>query len=176
MNTDNIDLLMEANDENAEYVSTLVENLVEKCCSDLDKYVEYISSILKDTSYAITNEELDDIIMTIPTLLYFISEQQEKLGIKHDVSKSSRELLYNKIYMDTPGTAGIKKARADSQLVNESLVNIVYSRTYTIIKSKVDFALELLQSAKKILSRRISENEITKLSTGTTVDPFNSKG
>ena len=149
-----------------------VEGLCYNCAKE--KGINPLEVLAKNAN--ITNEELDDIIMTIPTLLYFISEQQEKLGIKHDVSKSSRELLYNKIYMDTPGTAGIKKARADSQLVNESLVNIVYSRTYTIIKSKVDFALELLQSAKKILSRRISENEITKLSTGTTVDPFNSKG
>ena len=173
---EDIEQLLYDNDVNAEYVSTLVENLVEKCCNNLNKYIDYVSKVLKDTKetdYALTNDELDDIIMTIPTLLYFVSEQQEKLGIRHDISKSSRELLYNKIYMDTPGTAGFKKANADSQLFNESLVSIVYSRAYDIIKSKISFALEILQSAKKVMSRHISENEITKLSTGTTVDPFN---
>ena len=163
---------MQDNDMNSEYVLTLVENLVEKCCEDLDEYVEYVSKILKDTDHAITNEELDDIIMTIPTLLYFAGTQQEKLGIKHDVSKSSKDLLFNKIFIETQGTTGVKKAVADQQLFNESLVSVVYSRAYDIIKSKTSFALELLQSAKKVMSRRISENDITKLSTGKSVDLF----
>lgn len=157
--------LMKDTDENATYVSDLVDSLVSKCCSTLDKYIEYVSGILNDKDYEITNTELDDIIMTIPTLLYSVGVQQERLGIKQDVSESNRMLLYNKIYAETSGTASVKKSVADAELFNESLVIIVYKRAYDIIKSKISFSFEVLQSAKKVMTRRISEQDLTKVST-----------
>ena len=45
----------------------------------------------------------------------------------------------------------------------EYLVNVCYSRAYKIMKSKVENAQELLQSAKKVLSHRMQEMELTKL-------------
>lgn len=156
---------MDENDENAEYVDSIVDDLVNKCCDTLDNYIKYVSEILNDKDNEITNQELDDVIMTIPSMLYFVGTQQERLGIKHDVSESNRTLLYNQIYMESSGTAGMKKAEADSKLFNESLVTIVYKRAYDIIKSKINFAFEVLQSAKKVMSRRISEQDLSKVET-----------
>ena len=97
--------------------------------------------------------------MTIPSLCYFAGEQQERLGIRCDVSKSTRNVMYNKIFADTVGTAGVKKASADMQLFNEDIVSVIYDRAYSIIKSKISFATEILQSAKKVISRRMAESE-----------------
>ena len=149
-------------EENADYVQELVDNLVQKCCGNLDKYLEYVNKILGNSDYALTNDELDDIIITIPSILYYVGDQQEKLGIKRDVSESTRSLLYNKIYLETTGTAGARKAAADQQLFNESLVSIVYNGAYEAIKAKTSIALEVLQSAKKIMTRRIAEVDLSK--------------
>jgi hypothetical protein len=166
LDKDLINSLMNDIDENSLYVQSLVDDLVNQCCGSLDKYIEYVKDILNDTDREVTNEELDDIIMAIPTILYSVGVCQEKLGIKSDVSSSSRQLQYNKIYIDTAGTAGIKKAVADNELFNESLITVVYDRAYDIIKSKINFAFEILQSAKKVMSRRISELELSRSATG----------
>jgi hypothetical protein len=43
----------------------------------------------------------------------------------------------------------------------EQLTSICYTRAYRIVKAKVDNAQELLSSCKKVLSRRMSELELT---------------
>jgi hypothetical protein len=46
----------------------------------------------------------------------------------------------------------------------EALISSAYTRAYKTMKAKVENAQELLQSCKKVLSRRIMEQELTKIS------------
>ena len=98
--------------------------------------------------------------MTIPTLVYFVGEAQERMGIRQDVADSNYKNLYNKHYMEAEGTAQIRKSYCETMLENEALVSIVYKKSYDLIKQKVSIAIELLQSAKKILSRRMLASEL----------------
>lgn len=157
-----IDGIIYNTENNSEYIQSLVDELVVKCCDKLDGYIEYVSKQMNDPDYELTSKQLDDIIMTIPAMLYYVGTQQERLGIQRDVSKASRDLLYNKIYTETSGTAGVKKATAETELFNEDMVTTIYKSAYETIKLKVSFALELLQSAKKVVSRRMTEIELSK--------------
>jgi hypothetical protein len=100
--------------------------------------------------------------MTLPAQMYFASESQERLGIRHDVSATNRQFLYNKLYSEAVGTVGFRKAKAESELVNEDIALIVYERAYNQIKAKLAYALELLQSAKKVLGRRVAAMELSR--------------
>lgn len=160
---DSVQDALNDNETNSEYIQELVDVLVNKCCDKLDAYISYVAGKLNEEDYVLMDSELDDIVMTIPIQLYFVGTQQEKLGIRHDVSEANRKLLYNRIYTDTVGTANVRKSAAELQLFNEDMVIVVYERAYNIIKSKVSFATELLQSAKKILSRRMAEFELSKV-------------
>lgn len=151
-------------ESDSDYIFEIVNKIVKDCCENLDKYVEYVKDRMSDANCELTNKELDDIIVTIPTLLYFVSVQQEKLGIKHDISKLNRNAVFNKEYLNAPGTAGAKKAQAESKVINDDIASIIFVRAYNTIKSKVDAATEILQSAKKVVSRRISEFELSKVS------------
>ena len=153
--------IMSNADSDSDYIQSLTDELVNSCCDKLDKYIDYVSNQMNDPDYELTPKQLDDIVMTIPTMLYYVGTQQERFGIKRDVSKTSRDLLYNKIYQDTSGTAGVKKSTAESQLFNEDMVVLVYKSAYETIKAKVSFAMEILQSAKKIISRRMAESELS---------------
>ena len=153
--------IMNSVQEDSEYVQNLVNKLVHDCCGTLDEYIQYVKTLLNSE---VSNQDLEDIVLTIPSLLYFVGEQQEQLGIRHDMAKSNRNILYNKIFMETAGTVGAKKSVAELQLISEDIVTMVYDRAYGIIKTKVEFATEILQSAKKIISRRMSESDISKSS------------
>lgn len=160
-----VEQCMDNTESDSSYVDELVNGLVDKCCDRLDAYVAYVADILNkagDTSEPITDQELDDIIMTLPTQMYFASESQEKLGIRHDVSSTNRQLLYNKLFSEADGTVGVRKAKAESELVNEDIALIVYERAYNQIKAKLAYALELLQSAKKVLGRRVAAMELSR--------------
>lgn len=163
LNKDDIDNILNGTDENSVYVQSIVDNLVTECCASLDNYVDYVVNIMNNTDYPLTGIELDDIIMTIPAILYSVGTCQEKLGIKKDVSETTRKQMYNKIILETSGTATEKKSAAELKLFNEELVTVLYDRAYNIIKSKVAFATELLQSAKKVVSRRMAEAELSKV-------------
>ena len=163
INDDQLKNALKETDSSYEYVEPLVDNLVNKCCDKLDRYMSYVVSIIGSEDYNVTDAQLDDIIMTIPTLLYFVGVQQERLGIKQDISESNRKILYNKIFTDTQGTVGHKNATAEAMTFNEDMVTVVYKRAYNIIKGKVQFSMELMQSAKKILTRRMTENELSKI-------------
>ena len=96
---------------------------------------------------------------------FLASFQCESLGIKDDISKA----LYKEIYHSRrseidKGTVADKNSLAELQSQNEQLTAICYSRAYKMLKAKVEAAQELLSSAKKILSRRMTEMELTRLS------------
>ena len=154
--------LVAQSDINAEQLDEIVDELVDSCCAELDKYVTYIKSILDDTDTPINDVELDDFIMTIPTLLYFVGNAQESMGIREDVARMSETDKYSRVYMDAEGTVQQKQSFAKLATVNESLATVVYQRACKKIKLRVESAYEILNSCKKVLSRRVSELELSK--------------
>lgn len=150
------------NNADAQYVEKFTNEIVDSCCDKLDGYIDYVANRLNDENYNLTNDQLDDIVMTIPTLLYFVGTQQEKLGIKRDVSKQTRLISFNEAFSNAEGIQALKKCEAENKVFYESMVLLIYENAYNIIKAKVDNATEVLQSAKKVLTRRMTESELTR--------------
>lgn len=150
-------------DENANSMSEIVMRVVNPFCSDLDAYIQFIKDCLHGGEQVPTNDELDDFCLNLSTLLYFASSACEKLGIKDDISNA----VYKDVYHHARnalegGTVADKNSVAEIQSQAEQLVSICYSRAYRLMKSKVESGQELLNSVKKVLSRRMSEFELTR--------------
>ena len=151
-------------DINAKQIDEIVIELVNDCCSELDEYVGYVKKILDDTNTPITDVELDDFVMTIPTLLYFVGSAQESMGIREDVAKMSENDKYSRLFIDASGTVQQKQSYAKLSTANETLTTMVFQRASKMIKLRVEAAYEILNSCKKVLSRRVSELELSKSS------------
>ena len=71
MKIENLKEYVERSMNGVDIVSTeldsLVDSVVSKSCKELDDYIIYVKELLDDESRPITNVELDDIVMTIPT-------------------------------------------------------------------------------------------------------------
>lgn len=67
-----------------------------------------------------------------------------------DVAKFARQLEFSKHFNQATGTVADKTNFAETKANEEEVVRVVYSRAYKIIRTKMDMALELLQSAKKL--------------------------
>ena len=150
-------------DANSDIVDSIVNRLVSNYCKPLDEYMEFIRNILNDTVNPPTDRELDDFTLNIPVLLYFTGEAQEALGIKEDVAKAVKQELYNEIYDKSTGTIADKTAVAELATQNEYIAHIAYQRAYKKVKLRMEAANEMLQSVKKIITRRVAEYEISRV-------------
>lgn len=152
-------------ENNSKTIDDIVQNILEPYVKDLDDYVIFIKDCLNDGQNPPTDVELDDFCLNLSTYIYFAGALCEKLGIRDDISKAVWKEMYHSTRNDTDrGTVADKDSIAELASQQEQLVNICYSRAYKICKSKVENAQELLQACKKVLSRRLTEMELTRFS------------
>lgn len=147
-------------------VMEMVRDIVDNICGDLDDYMKCIDNILKDVSNPVTDIELDDFVMNLTLLLYFVSDKQEQLGVEEDVAKAVHKEVFNRVREKAQGTVPDKNTAADLASQNEAIVFIVKSRAYRIIKSKVEMGFEMVNSLKKVMSRRIAELGLSSIDRG----------
>ena len=148
-------------EDNSQMVDNIVNEIIQPYVKDLDRYVEFIRECLKDGENPPTDSELEDFCMNLSTYIYFASGMCEQLGIRDDISKALYKETYNRARENARGTINDKNAQAELETQHEQLVSLCYSRCYKIVKAKVESAQELLSSAKKVLSRRMNEYQLT---------------
>jgi len=161
---DSLTKIQENIESNAGALDTIVNDIIAPYCRDLDKYVWFIKECLKDGENPPTNEELDDFCMNLSTYIYFAGGTCEYLGIRDDIAKAVyKEMYHTARASQSSGTVADKDSLAELASQEEFIVSAAYNRAYKIMKSKVDNAQELLSSCKKVLTRRISEFETTRI-------------
>lgn len=152
-------------DQNSNVITKIVSDITKKCTGELDDYISYMRDVLHDCGEGkpIANDVLEDITIVLPVLLYDVTEKQESIGIKEDIAKATKNEIFNNTYSSIEkGTVQDKTSQAELAAQEEIVTHIIFQHSYKIIKSKADLGLELLQSVKKVLSKRITELEITR--------------
>ena len=151
-------------EDNSKLLDKVVNDIIQPYCRDLDKYIEFIKSILQDGNNPPTVDELEDFCLNLSTYIYFAGGMCEQLGIRDDVAKAVYKEIYNTKRNDiNGGTVADKDSIAELESQQEQLTSICFTRAYKTMKSKVENAQELLSSVKKVLSRRLAEIELTKI-------------
>lgn len=166
INKTEVKQLQERIEKNSLLIDEIVNQLVQDYCKSLDDYVKFIKRVLQDVKNPPTDLELDDFVMNLPVLLYFTGEGMESLGIREDTSKAVKMEKYNETYNKVKGTIADKTALAETESQAEFITNMAYSRAYKKIKLRLELGNELLQSIKKVITRRTSEYELGKVDQG----------
>lgn len=159
-----VELTRDSVENNASQIDTIVNEIIKPYCSDLDNYVKFVASCLRDGQNPLTTAELEDVCMNLSTYIYFAGGMCESLGIRDDIAKALyKEMYHNTRNSQNGGTVADKDSIAELASQAELLTSVCYTRAYRIVKAKVENAQELLQSAKKVLTNRMTELELTKL-------------
>lgn len=153
-------------EDNSAKVEKIVDELIKPYCDKLDILISKFRDCLMDKENPVTEWELDDVCLKLPSYLYFMGEAQEKFGIKEDISKSVKMELYNQIHQRTRGTIADKQAASEAGTIEEDIVYRAYQRAYKRIKQKLEAAYELLSSIKKVISRRMGEQDLANVDSG----------
>ena len=145
-------------------IEEIVQDIIQPYCEELDRYVDFIKSILQDGNNPPTSQELDDFCMNLSVYIYYAGGMQERLGIKDDIARAVYKEMYHSARESIgKGTVADKDSLAELASQQEYLTSVCYKRAYSIIKAKVTSAQEILSSVKKIISRRMSEQELTRI-------------
>lgn len=154
-------------EDNAKIVDSIVDEIIQPYCKDLDAYVKFVAGCLKNGETPPTNAELEDFCMNLSSLIYFAGGMCENLGIRDDISKAVYKETYNNARDNCErGTVADKNTQAELESQQEQLTSICFSRAYRTMKAKVDAAQELLSSCKKVLTHRMQEEQLTHLMNG----------
>lgn len=154
-------------ENNSVQMDEIVNEIISTYIDDLDKYVAHIDSRLCEKDNPPTDAELDKFCLNLSSLIYFASGMSEQLGIRDDIAKATYKEMYNTTRDSTEkGTVQDKNTLAELASQQEQLVSVCYTRAYRIVKAKVDSAQELLASIKKVISRRMQEQQLTNISGG----------
>jgi hypothetical protein len=153
-------------EDKSKIIDDIVYDIISPYCEDLDKYVDFIRECLKDGENPPTTDELDDFCLNLSTYIYFAGGMCEQLGIRDDIAKAIyKEMYHTARASQDKGTVADKDSLAELASQEQFIVSSSYTRAYRTMKSKIDGAQEVLQSCKKVLSRRMQEIELTRLQT-----------
>lgn len=155
--------VMEIEDDSV-VIDKAIKEIIAPYADDLDSYVQFVLSVLKDDEKPPTDLELDDFALNLSTLLYFASVGCERLGVRDDLSMMHYKEVYNNIRSSLgKGTVADKNTEAELEAQEERVVNIIYNKAYKMMKAKVESAGDILASVKKVMSRRIAERELSSI-------------
>lgn len=159
--------------ENNRGIERMVKSLVKECCSDLDDMINRVNDAISDYQNPITDTELDFFILNLPVCVYYAYEQQELLGLSEDLAKQEKNTVYNNAYNLATGTIVDKKQYAENAVKNQQVLVSIYNRAGKQIRNKLDIATELLQSLKKVSTRRMNERNMEVSSLSRSVGGYN---
>lgn len=137
----------------SDVVNQLVSDTVNCYTCDLDELVDSVKKLITSDD-DLTIEELESVALKIPVFLYSLAADHEYVGIKVDVSKQVQYDKYSKIYATQSGTSNYRESVATAGTYSEGIIKIVNTRAYKLINDKVEAAYELLNSVKKIITRK----------------------
>ena len=162
-----IESKLETTKENVSYISEIADKVVGAYTRSLDSLMQEIYKNVVENDNA-SNNDLEKYFLRLTNTLYFMGEKLERLGLHDDVSKAQFREAYNNAYLDAQTslsaqgkpTVAMLTISAENGSVNETVVNAIYSRSYKTFKFKVDSGFEMVKTLSKIISKRMTENQL----------------
>ena len=154
-------------ESNAEYYTNISDKLVEAYSQGLDSLMSRIKADCVETEPS--DKVLEMYILELSNALYFVGQKLETVGVKEDLTKFAAKEVYNEAYLKYIDTGDAKKkptvaeltAMSEDDAKYQNVINSIYSRVYRQLKYKVDASYEMLSSLRKILSKRMQDNQLS---------------
>jgi vacuolar-type H+-ATPase subunit B/Vma2 len=162
-----IDTAASQAEDNAGYYTNISDSIVKTYSEDLDKLM---ARIYEDcVNVEPSDKTLEAYTMELSNALYFIGARVESVGIKEDLTKMAAKEAYNDAYLNHMDVADAKKKPTVAELTAlseddskyQQVINSIYTRVYKQLKYKVDSAYEMLNSLRKVISRRMQESQLS---------------
>ena len=135
-----------------------VNNVVNAHLKELNSHIKSIREMLKDETDILSDQEIEDIMLRLPLILYDKTDDQELVGLQSDFANQIYKEAYNEAFRIARGTVADKTSIAELNTMQNKLDQIIFDRSYKIIKQKMSMAIETLNAVKKVQAMRQDRN------------------
>ena len=142
-------------------VKEMVDHIIGDTTNDIDNYIDGIKSVFLNNN--VSDADLDKIILQIPVYIYYLTTIIQDLEVKKGISNETAKFKENESLLMVTGTVAEKQAKASNSAIKERAVQLAYKVASSMVQSKVNSAMEILSSAKKVQQRRLEEMKLTKM-------------
>ena len=148
-------------------LSPLVQEIVNKYSSNLDKNISKISDAI-----TLTNDEIRTLMLEISIECYMFGMSKDASVLKQECAETLLKEAQAKSYNATDGTQVIRSNQALIDTMDRQVVNMLYSAVASLCKTKIDEGHRIVNTLNSIL---ISRNAEAKLSMPTPEDQISER-
>lgn len=159
-----LDELVKTVEENVEYYISISDKIIESYTKDFDVLMSDLKRDIIENDP--TDLLLEKYVLELNNMLYFLSDKIESVGIKDDLSKMAAKEVFNTTYLESrekdierknKTTVAELTAMAEDASKYETILNSIYSRVYKQIKLKMDAGYDMVNTIRKIITRRMQD-------------------
>lgn len=163
-----IDYLFKSAEDTSSSFLSIVDSLTKSYVGDLDDLMKdlYQETVKCDA----TDAELEKYLLELGNMLYFLSSKIESVGVREDLSKLAASEAFNTYYLNSrekdverknKTTVAELTAIAEENSKYEKVLNLLYSRVYSQLKMKMTAGYDMVNTLRKIISKRMQEAELS---------------
>lgn len=134
-------------------IKEIANSMLAEPFEEPDKIVAGIQCNIESMSI----EMLRDSILRLQLAVYSLSELRDKSSIKAACAEAIKKEAYAESYIGQEGTAGVKDSNTTLAISENIVVQCLYDLVASLVKTKVDMCLRLIDSMKSILMSRMQE-------------------
>ena len=138
-------------------IKEIADNMLAVHFEEPNKLVESIQTNVESMSI----DMLRDYILRLQLTVYSLSELRDRSGIKANCAEAIRKEAYAASYICQEGTAGVKDSNTTLAISENIVAQCLYELVATLVKTKVDMCLRLIDSLKSILMSRMQEAKLS---------------
>lgn len=132
---------------------------------------------LESKTHPITDEELEDIITSIPLDLFTVSEALDNMKTSHEVIKLRNKQKLNELKKASTATTATQKTEdAEVQMIEEKILDMAYGNLLSRVDHEISFSRELIMGAKKVWDRRRQTENVNPVGTNIASAPAAPEG
>lgn len=144
-------------------VDEMVNSILGDSLKEIDDYMNKVKIIFIDNQ-EILDQDLDRIILQIPVYIYNLVVLAQQIEMKKGLSKEHAKYAQNEALLNATGTVADKTAKAEIATAEDRITMLAYTTAANIVGNKIDRAMAILDSAKKVQQRKLAEMKLTGLS------------
>ena len=150
-------------ERNSQQVNGMVAEILSDKTVELDNYIEDVRTLFLNVD-KITDGDLDRIILQIPVYIYYLIHIIQDIEVHKGISAESSKYKENQALLEATGTVAEKQSKASNAVIQDRIVQLAYKTASATLQAKMNGAMEILSSAKKVQQRRLEEMKLTKTS------------
>lgn len=159
--------LVQETETNVDIFTQISDSIVQKYTKDFDDLMYDMKSDLVQNDA--TDKELEKYLFELGNMLYFLGSKLEDVGIRDDISKLAAKEAFNNAYLANrikdaenrnKTTVAELTAMSEDASRYETVLNSLYSRVYKQIKFKMDAGYDMVNSIRKIITKRMQDSSL----------------